>query len=86
MKGGIPAITGDYLIELLEFDGWKIQGRSTHGVTLKKFFNGRNNVTTVPTKIGSIPDGTLGSILSVKQTCLGKPGLVKLIERYNDKM
>jgi predicted RNA binding protein YcfA (HicA-like mRNA interferase family) len=68
MKGGIPAVTGNYLIELLEFDGWIIHGRSTHGVTLKKIIDGQNKVTTVPTKKGSMPDGTLGSILGVKQT------------------
>jgi hypothetical protein len=32
-----------------------------------------------------MPDGTLGAILSFKQTRLAKAGLAKLIERNNHK-
>jgi hypothetical protein len=35
MGGGAPAVTGDYLIELLKFDGWEDHGKATHGKTLK---------------------------------------------------
>ena len=80
MSGALSALIGDYLIELLKFDGWEDHGRSTHGRTLKKFIDNRWIVTTIPTKKGSIPDGTLGAILSVKQTRIGKIGLAKLIE------
>jgi hypothetical protein len=85
MGESIPAVTGDYLIELLKFDGWEDCGKSTHGVTLKKFIDGHYVVTTIPTKKGSMPDGTLGAILSVKQTCLGKTGLTDLIKRFKEK-
>jgi uncharacterized protein (DUF3820 family) len=54
-------------------------------VTLKKFIDGHYVVTTIPTKKGSMPDGTLGAILSVKQTCLGKTGLTDLIKRFKEK-
>ena len=85
MGGGIPAVTGEYLIELLKFDGWEDCGKSTHGVTLKKFIDGHYIITTIPTKKGSMPDGTLGAILGVKQTRLGKTGLADLINRYKEQ-
>ena len=85
MSESLPAVTGEDLIELLKFDGWEDHGKSTHGRTLKKKIDGRYIVTTVPTKKGSLPTGTLGAILSVKQTRLGKKGLLNIIKRYKSR-
>jgi predicted RNA binding protein YcfA (HicA-like mRNA interferase family) len=80
----LPAITGFQLIRLLELDGWQ-RGRSgTHGQALYKHLpDERRTVTTVvPRTRASLPTGTLGAILSVKQTRLGRNGLAALMEKY----
>lgn len=65
-------------------DGRQSGGRRTHGVFyFKRFPNERiPRSTVIPDKSGPLPDPTLGAILSVKQTGLGKSGLMELIERY----
>ena len=81
----IPAITGEQLIKLLLRDGWKDCGQKTHGIGLTKKVGEKNLVTIVPNKNTPLPDGTLSSILGVKQTYLGKKGLAELIEKYGKK-
>jgi predicted RNA binding protein YcfA (HicA-like mRNA interferase family) len=78
----LPAISGKQLIKLLILDGWEIKKRGTHGMSLYKKIGNRRIVTTVPDKKDSLPNGTLGAILSVKQTQLGKKGLAKLISKH----
>ncbi|MBI2918621.1 MAG: type II toxin-antitoxin system HicA family toxin [Chloroflexi bacterium] len=77
-------ISGRQLIRLLEIDGWQVRGRATHGVFLFKKFPGETipRTTVVPDKADDLPDGTLGAILGVKQTGLGRTGLKTLIEKH----
>ena len=84
MNKELPAITGPELISLLEKDGWKINGYTTHGKSLIKYDKKteRTLVAIIPTKSRSLPKTTLGRILSVKQTGIGRNGLLKLIEKY----
>jgi predicted RNA binding protein YcfA (HicA-like mRNA interferase family) len=83
MSHGIPAIRGEYLVKLLEFDGWQNFGKSTHGITLKKSINDRNLITTIPiNKKKPIPSRTLSLILGVTQTQMAHRGLKDLIDRY----
>lgn len=79
-----PALTGEQLISLLEKDGWVRLGYRTHGVSMqKKMKDGQILVTVIPIKKNkSIAEKTLGNILSVKQTRIGKAGLIALIEKY----
>ena len=83
MGGGLPAISGPELIQLLKKDGWYETERRTHGMGLAKDFPDFKLVTVVPTKGRSLPKRTLGQILSVKQTSLGRKGLEKLIKKYS---
>ena len=78
----VPAITGKQLIALLVKDGWVNQRSSTHGQSIVKKINGRNVVSTIKDSNEPIPTGTLGAILSVDQTRLGKGGLLLLINKY----
>lgn len=80
----LPAITGFQLIRLLELDGWERGKGGTHGQALRKYVAraGRTLVTVVPEVSDSLPKGTLGDILSVKQTRLGRRGLAALIEKH----
>ncbi len=82
MSGNPPAISGKDLIRLLQKNGWEILRTSRHGAALRKFDPdlGRSRITVVPTKSGSLPPGTLGNILSPKQTGIGRDGLVKLLK------
>lgn len=80
MGGGIPSLTGEELVLLLQRDGWELVERKTHGQYLRKLYDGKYRYTTVPTKGGALPDGTLGAILGPKQTSIGKAGLKKLID------
>ena len=75
--------SGRELMALLTRDGWIEGGRRTHGVFFSKQFLGERipRSTVIPDKSGPLPDMTLGAILSVKQTALGKNGLNDLIER-----
>ena len=77
-------VTGRELIRLLELDGWTRAGRRTHGIFLWKRFEGENiaRTTVVPDKSQTLPRGTLGAILGIKQTGLGAEGLTRLVELY----
>jgi predicted RNA binding protein YcfA (HicA-like mRNA interferase family) len=80
----LPAITGFQLIRLLELDGWQRGKGGRHLQALWKYVvrAGRTLVTVVPEVSHSLPKGTLGDILSVKQTRLGRRGLGALIEKH----
>lgn len=80
----LPAVTGFQLIRLLELDGWKRGRRGTHGQALYKRLSGENRtlVTVVPRTRASLPTGTLGGILSVKQTRLSRRRLIELIRKH----
>ena len=80
----LPAITGFQLIRLLLLDGWERGKRGTHGQALRKYVKRKQRtlVTVVPRTRASLPSGTLGGILSVKQTQLGRKGLAALIEKH----
>ncbi len=79
-----PSLSGKQVIALLRKDGWTEGGRTRHGVFLWKRFPGESipRMTVVPDKSDALPDGTLGAILGVKQTRLGKSGLLALIRKY----
>lgn len=80
----LPAVTGFQLIRLLELDGWTRGRRGTHGQAFYRYEaqEKRTLVTTVPRTRASLPSGTLGGILSVKQTRLGRNGLAELIRKH----
>ncbi len=69
-------------MRLLEGDGWTRGRRVNHGVFCHKQFPGENRprFTVIPDKSEPLPNGTLGAILSVKQTGLGRAGLQDLID------
>ena len=75
-------ISGRQLIRLLERDGWTNGGRRNHGVLFYKQFPGekRPRSTVIPDKSAPLPNTTLGAILSVKQTGIGRTGLQALID------
>jgi len=82
MSGGIPALTGRELIRLLQQDDWIIDGKRTHGVAMKKMGpDGILRITIIPTHGGTLPKGTLASILGPKQTNIGMAGLRKLLQK-----
>jgi predicted RNA binding protein YcfA (HicA-like mRNA interferase family) len=81
----VPAITGEQLIKLLQKNGWELGRPTAHGKALKKRINDRTLVTWVDDTTESLPTKTLGQILSVKQTCLGKKGLLELLNKYGLK-
>lgn len=80
----IPAISGMALIDLFVLDGWTLHGDVAHGVLLTKYDPnlGRERLVTIPRKRKSLPKNTLHCILSVKQSGLGRRGLLKLIEKH----
>ncbi len=78
----LPAISGKKLIRLLVKDGWEIKRRARHGVALTRLFSDRTRVTIVPDTRAALDDGTLSAILGVKQTGIGKAGLLNLIDKY----
>lgn len=84
MPHDLPAITGFPLIRLLELDGWQPGRGGTHGQALYKYLpeQGRAVRTVVPRTRSPLPGGTLGAILSVKQTSLGRAALIALIQKY----
>jgi hypothetical protein len=77
-----PAITGWQLIKLLKNDGWETGRRSRHARTLTKRAGSITLTTLVKETNSPLPDITLGLILGVKQTSLGKAGLIALIRKY----
>ena len=78
----IPAISGKKLIKLLQKDNWVIKRQSRHGVALAKSFDDRTRVTVIPNTNASLDKGTLGAILGIKQTDIGKSGLLGLINKF----
>ena len=77
----VPAISGKQFIDLLIRDGWEIKGRSRHGIALAKSVNNRVKVVPVPNTTRSLPKGTLRGLLSVKQTGIGRQGLLRLLNK-----
>jgi predicted RNA binding protein YcfA (HicA-like mRNA interferase family) len=83
MSEKLPQFTGTQLIKLFKKDGWIEKRRSKHGVSMfKKISEGKTLVIIIPTKKGTLPEGTLGGILGTKQSGIGKKGLKELIEKY----
>jgi predicted RNA binding protein YcfA (HicA-like mRNA interferase family) len=80
MGQSLPSISGDELIRILEKDGWIAGRRTTHGIMMTKKFPDRIRVTIVPTKDKAMPEGTLAAILGSKQTCIGREGLLNLLD------
>jgi len=78
----LPALSGRQLIRLLRRDGWIIGRRARHGISLTKHFGDRTRVTVIPDTSASLDEGTLMAILGVKQTNLGKRGLLDLTNKY----
>ncbi len=78
MGDDLPAVSGVQLMRLLEKDGWKDGKHGTHGVVYIK----HSRSTIVPNKRKSLPKGTLATILSEKQTGLGRAGLLALIDKH----
>jgi predicted RNA binding protein YcfA (HicA-like mRNA interferase family) len=78
----LPALSGKQLIKLLRKDGWILGGRTRHGVALTKYIGNRTIVTFIPDTRAPLDDGTLAAILSVKQTGIGKRGLLALVNKY----
>lgn len=78
----IPAITGKQLIRLLKRDRWIVRRKAKHGISLTKNIGDRTLVTVIPDTRASLDKGTLMAILSIKQTRLGKKGLLRLINKY----
>ena len=78
----LPAISGKQLLKLLvEKDGW-VEGRKTrHGISLTKPIGVQTKVTVIPDTRASLPGDTLRAILSVKQTGIGKRGLLEILNR-----
>jgi len=78
----LSALSGKQLIKLLRKDDWTLRGRTRHGVALAKYVGNRTIVTIIPDTSASLDDGTLGAILGVKQTGIGKRGLCALVNKY----
>ncbi len=76
--------SGKQLIKLLRKAGWTEGGRRTHGIFFSRRFPGEAipRSTVVPDKSEPLADTTLGAILGVRQTGLGRSGLRDLIERF----
>ena len=83
----LPALSGYELIRLLELDGWQRGMRGTHGQSMYKYFasEGRKRVTVVSRTRARLPRGTLGGILGVKQTGLGRKGLLDLLRKHGGR-
>jgi predicted RNA binding protein YcfA (HicA-like mRNA interferase family) len=77
-----PAITGPQLIKLLKKDGWEDGRKATHGRTMTKRTGDKTKVTFIPERREPLIDKTLGQILGLEQTGIGKAGLADLIEKY----
>lgn len=77
-------ISGRELMRLLEREGWTIGRATRHGIAVSRHFPGERypRSTVIPDKTADLPDPTLGGILSVKQTGLGRAGLQDLIDRH----
>ena len=71
-------------MRLLERDGWTLGRMTRHGIFVSRRFPGETvpRSTVILDKTTDLTDGTLGGILSVRQTGLGRVGLKDLIDRY----
>lgn len=80
----MPTISGRQLASLLRQDGWTEGRRTTHGIFFSKLFPGERipRTTIIPDKTIPLLRGTLGAILSGKQTGLGREGLAELASKY----
>jgi len=85
MQNDLPAISGLQLIKLLEQDGWENKRHANHGKSLVKYFpkSRITKVAVIPNSSKSLPQRTLGCILSVKQTGIGRRGLLRIIGKYS---
>ncbi len=79
-----PSISGKQLIKLLDKDGWEIKRKTKHVMSLSKYFPElkRTLVTIIPDKNKPLTETTLGMILGLHQTRIGKKGLKALIDEY----
>jgi predicted RNA binding protein YcfA (HicA-like mRNA interferase family) len=77
----VPAISGKQLVKILTNDGWVKGRRTKHGIALTKFIGGRTKVAIIPDTRASLPEGTLQAILGIKQTGIGKAGLLELLNK-----
>ncbi len=77
-------ISGRELMRLLEREGWTPDRLRNHGVLYFRRFPGERlpRSTVIPDRSEPLAPGTLGSILSVRQTGLGRVGLQNLIDKY----
>lgn len=77
-------ISGRRLIRLLEREGWTLGRETRHGIFVSRRFPGDRfpRTTVIPNKTTDLGDRTLGAILSVRQTGLGRVGLQNLIDKY----
>lgn len=83
MARALPQITGRKLIRLLKKGGFVDGRKSRHGRTLtKRSPDGITLVTFVPETRADLPAGTLAAILGLKQTQLGRQGLLDLIREH----
>lgn len=78
----VPALSGKQLIKILQKDGWVAGRRASHGISLTKAFGDRTRVTIIPDTRASLDPGTLAAILGIKQTGIGKSGLLELLNKY----
>ena len=71
-------------MRLPELDGWTRGGRRTHGFFYYRRFPEERlpRSTVIPDKSAPLPQTTLGAILSVKHTGLGREGLQELLDKY----
>jgi len=82
MAGGMPAVTGKQLQKLLEDDDWLLRRHNArHGTSYSKQFNDGTRVTIIPNTSKPLPIGTLRAILGLRQTRLGRKGLLRLLDK-----
>lgn len=78
----LPALSGRQLIRLLLKAGCTQVRRTEHGVGLRYVSgDGRVRLIIVPDKDVALGH-TLNDILSVKQSAIGRAGLLEMIEKY----
>lgn len=83
MPNALPSVTGKQLIRLFRRDGWQVVRRVNHGISFSRFDDsGVKRITVIPDKRAPLTDGTLGAILGMKQSNVGRVGLADMIERH----
>jgi len=79
----LPALSGKQLIALFRLDGWEEADRRTHGIALVKTGpDGQKRIVIIPDKSEDLHPHVLHLILSVKQSGVGRPGLLVMIKRH----